>query len=310
VGFFLNKEGKKMKKTLIPFLATLLVSSSIAYADVSVYGSLNYMLSNDDNASGEAVMKAQNNGSKIGIDFSESLPTVEGSTQSITGFAKLEVGIDADDSGSDTFDSRLAYVGVDLGELGAVSGGRQSNPTDGVSKTNIFNVYGNNAVFTYASRSSNSLKYENSVGPVSISALGVIDGASGKDGLDVTDISASTELGPLSVAAGLVDDRVNSVKYTVLSAGAELAGLDLGATYSMKDAATDLTGLEYTASKSFGDTTLAVGFGDKEGTAQYMTYGVSRSISDSLLTYAEYQTTDNDTGVDTTQMSAGLKFSF
>ena len=68
--------------------------------------------------------------------------------------------------------------------------------------------------------------------------------------------------------------------------------------------------MEYTASKSFDDTTLAVGYGDKEGTATYMTYGVSHSVTDSLLTYAEYQQTDNDTGTDTDQMAMGLKFSF
>ena len=41
-----------------------------------------------------------------------------------------------------------------------------------------------------------------------------------------------------------------------------------------------------------------------------MTYGISHSVTDSLLTYAEYQQTDNDTGTDTDQMAMGLKFSF
>ncbi len=295
-----------MKKTIIPFLATLLVSSSLYAAELDVYGSLNYKLSNDDNASGEAIMKAENNGSKIGVNFSETL--VEGSN--VSGFATLEVGVDADDSGSDTFDSRLAFAGIDLGELGAISGGRQANPADNVSKTNIFNVYGANAVWTYASRSSNSIKYENTVGPLTLSSLAIIDGASGKDGIDVTDISVSGEVGPISLAGGFVDDRVNDIGYNVISAGLSFEGVDLGATYSIKDAATDLEGMEYTASKSFDDTTLAVGYGDKEGTATYMTYGVSHSVTDSLLTYAEYQQTDNDTGTDTDQMAMGLKFSF
>ena len=37
---------------------------------------LTTMFSNDDDASGKAVLKAQDNGSKIGVDFSETL--VEG----------------------------------------------------------------------------------------------------------------------------------------------------------------------------------------------------------------------------------------
>ena len=106
---------------------------------------------------------------------------------------------------------RLAFAGIDLGELGAISGGRQANPADNVSKTNIFNVYGANAVWTYASRSSNSIKYENTVGPLTLSSLAIIDGASGKDGIDVTDISVSGEVGPISLAGGFVDDRVNDI---------------------------------------------------------------------------------------------------
>lgn len=299
-----------MKNILIA--AMVLTLSLFAFnvnADVDVYGSVNYKVTNDDDSSGNAVLKAQNNGSLIGVDFSESL--TEGPA-GITGFGKLEVGIDADDSGSDTFDSRLAYVGVDLGGLGAVSGGRQTNPGAGVSKTNIFNVYGANATFTYADRSSNSIKYDNSIGPISFSSMAIIDGSTGKDGIDVTDISASMDIGPVGISGGLIDDKVNNITYTVASAGIDLVGVSLAGTYSFKDTTTtDLTGMEYTASKTFGKTTLAVGYQDKEGTASYMTAGVSHDLSDSLTGYAEFQTTDNDgSTTDTTQMAMGLKFTF
>ena len=300
-----------MKNILIAtiVLAFSLFTYNSYAAEVDLYGSVNYKVSNDDNTSGKAILKAENNGSIIGVDFSQTL--VEGETGGLSGFGKIEVGIDADDSGSDLLDSRLAYVGVDAGVLGAVSGGRQSNPHAGVSKTNIFNVYGANATFTYADRSSNSVKYSNSIGPISFNAMGVIDGATGKDGLDVTDLSASMDFGPISLAGGLVDDKVNNVTYTVASAGISFVGIDLAGTYSYKDTTTtDLTGLEYTASRSFGDTTFAVGYQDKEGTASYITYGASRQLTDDLLGYAEFQTTDNDTGTDTTQMAMGIKFSF
>jgi len=300
-----------MKNILIA--AMVLTLSLFAFnvnADVDVYGSVNYKVTNDDDSSGNAVLKAQNNGSLIGVEFSESLSS--DGPAGITGFGKLEVGIDADDSGSDTFDSRLAYVGVDLGGLGAVSGGRQTNPGAGVSKTNIFNVYGANATFTYADRSSNSIKYDNSIGPISFSSMAIIDGSTGKDGIDVTDISASMDIGPVGISGGLIDDKVNNVTYTVASAGIDLVGVSLAGTYSFKDTTTtDLTGMEYTASKTFGKTTLAVGYQDKEGTASYMTAGVSHDLSDSLTGYAEFQTTDNDgSTTDTTQMAMGLKFTF
>lgn len=299
-----------MKNVLIATTAlfmTLFVTN-VSAADMNVYGSLNYMISNDDNASGESVLKAENNGSKIGVDFSETLGEGE---SGIVGFGKLEVGIDADDSGSDTFDSRLAYAGVDLGDAGAISGGRQANPGGSVSKTNIFNVYGGNAVFKYADRTSNTVKYSNSIGPISVDAMAMIDGATGKDGIDVTDIAVSGDVGPVSVAGGLIDDKVNNIKYQIASASMDVAGLTLAGTYSLKDSTTDLTGMEYTASKTIGDSTFAIGYQDKEGTANYMTYGVSHSFTDSLSGYAEYQNTDNDgTTTDTTQMAMGMKFTF
>ena len=297
-----------MKKLLLLGLMTLGLAFNVNADGLSVSGSINYMISNSDDTSGNPIMKAENNGSAIALDWSEVL--AEGST-GITGFAKLEVGIDADDSGSDTFDSKLAYAGADLGTLGSISGGRQSHPHSGVSKTGIFNAFGSNAVFTYGSRSSNSVKYSNSIGPISSDFMAVIDGATGTDGMDVMDGSASMDLGPVAISAGYADDQVNTAKYTVVSGSTTLGGLEVAGTYSMKDATTDLTGMEATGSYTVDGVTLAVGWGDKEGTATYMTYGASADLSGSLLAYAEYQQTDNDgTAVDTDQMAVGLKYSF
>ena len=296
-----------MKKLLLG-LAVVGLAFNVNAAETSVYGSLNYMISNSDDATGNPIMKAENNGSKIGVDFTDVLQ--DGAT-GIKGFAKLEVGIDADDSGSDTFDSRLAYAGVDMGTLGSVSGGRQSHPHSGVSKTGIFNAFGSNAVFKYGDRSSNSVKYSNSFGPISSDVMAVIDGSTGTDGMDVMDGSASMDLGPVAVSAGYADDQVNSVKYTIVSGSTTIGGLNVAGTYSMKDATTDLEGMEATAYYTIDGATLAIGYGDKEGTATYMTYGVSADLTDSLTGYAEFQQTDNDgSAVDTDQMAFGLKYSF
>ena len=303
-----QRGNNNMKKLLLLGVMTLGLTFGVNASPLSVSGNINYMISNSDDATGNPIMKAENNGSSIALDWADVL--AEGST-GVSGFAKLQVGIDADDSGSDTFDSQLAYAGIDMGTLGEVSGGRQSHPHSGVSKTGIFNAYGGNTVFKYASRSSNSVKYSNSVGPISTDVMAVIDGATGTDGLDVVDGSASMDLGPVAVAAGYADDQVNSVKYTIVSGSTTIGGLEVAGTYSMKDAATDLEGMEATGSYTVDGVTLAIGWGDKEGTATYMTYGASADLSDSLLAYAEYQQTDNDgTAVDTNQMAFGLKYSF
>ena len=147
-----------MKKILITIVAVgfVLFAYQANAAEIIPYGSFNYKLSNDENSSGKSYSKLEDNGSKIGIDIDDI--GVEG--QTIIGFAKLEVGVDTDDSGSNTFDSRLAYVGLS-GEVGDLSVGRQSHPfTDKISgHTDVFNVYGSNADFNYASRSSNTIAF-------------------------------------------------------------------------------------------------------------------------------------------------------
>ena len=71
-------------------------------AEMDVYGSLNYMISNNEDSNGNSTSKAENNGSSIGVNFSEEL------AEGVTGFATIEVDVDTDDTGSNPFDSKLA----------------------------------------------------------------------------------------------------------------------------------------------------------------------------------------------------------
>ena len=269
-------------------------------ADITPYGTFNYKWSHNENTSGVAHDKLENNGSILGIDVIESFD--EGS--SISGIAKLEVGVDVDDSGSDTLDSRLAYVGIENNGV-SITAGRQAHSW--VSKTGNFEVYGSNAVFKYGDRSSNTIKLDNG----SLSVMAMVDGSSGQDGIDMWEGSLSHSMSGIDVSVGYADDVVNDISYWGGGASTTVGDLTIASTYTVKDAATDLEGMEATASYTVDGATLAVGWGDKEGTATYMTYGVSANLSDSLLGYAEYQQTDNDgSAVDTDQMAVGLKYSF
>ena len=119
------------------------------------------------------------------------------------------------------------------------------------------------------------------------------------------------EIGPLYLSARYDAQQLNSIKYTIVSGSTTIGGLNVAGTYSMKDATTDLEGMEATASYTIDGATLAIGYGDKEGTATYMTYGVSADLTYSLMAYAEFQQTDNDgTAVYTDQMAFGMKLSF
>ena len=273
----------------------LLLSYQTMAAEISPYGTFNYKWSHDENTSGVAYDKLENNGSIIGVDIIEDFDE----TSSISGIAKLELGVDVDDSGSDTLDSRLAYVGVENNGV-AITVGRQAHSW--VSKTANFEVYGSNAVFKYGDRSSNTIKFDNG----SFSAMTMVDGSAGQDGIDMWEASLSHTIMGADVAVGYSDDVVNDISYWGAGASASVGDITIASTYTIKDAATDLVGMEATV----GWKALTVGYGDKEGTGTYLTYGLSHSMTDSLTVYAEMQQDDLDTGTDLQHYSVGTKFTF
>ena len=273
-------------------------------AEIIPYGNFNYKLSNDENSSGKSYSKLEDNGSSIGVEIID-LGT-EGDT--ITGFAKLEVGVDTDDSGSNTFDSKLAYVGLDS-DMGKLSVGRQSHPfADNIGgKTSIFNVYGGSSDWNYASRSSNSMKFSTTQSGITLDSIGIVDGSStNTNAFDEFEVTISTKLFGSDLSVGYADDVNSDISYWGIAGSTDLGPLNMSSSYTIYDAATDKYGLEVTASYSI----FSVGYGDKEGTGLAYTAGVAHDLNDSLSVYAEGEMKDLDSGSDTTSWSIGSKFTF
>ena len=298
-----------MKTKIVALLGAMLFGTSVFAAEITPYGTFNYKYSHDENSSGKAYSKLEDNGSNIGIDIDDI--GVEG--QSIIGFAKLEVGVDTDDSGSDTFDSRLAYVGLSANSIGDISVGRQSHPfTDNIGgKTAVFNVYGSKADWNYASRSSQTIAYSNDLGIVSVDALGIVDGSSSNtDAFDEYEWTVSTNLFDSDISVGYADDVNNDISYWGAAASTSLGPITFGSSYTIYDAATDKSGLELVAGYSLSIADVDIGYADKEGTGVYYTAGITHGIGDHLSLYAEGEMADLDTGTDTTSYSIGTKFTF
>jgi len=298
-----------MKTKIVALLGAMLFGTSVFAAEITPYGTFNYKYSHDENSSGKAYSKLEDNGSNIGIDIDDI--GVEG--QTIIGFAKLEVGVDTDDSGSDTFDSRLAYVGLSANSIGDISVGRQSHPfTDNIGgKTAVFNVYGSKADWNYASRSSQTIAYSNDLGIVSIDALGIVDGSSSNtDAFDEYEWTVSTNLFDSDISVGYADDVNNDISYWGAGASTSLGPITFGSSYTIYDAATDKSGLELVAGYSLSIADVDIGYADKEGTGVYYTAGITHGIGDHLSVYAEGEMADLDTGTDTTSYSIGTKFTF
>ena len=293
-----------MIKQILAISSIVLFSSAISAAEIIPYGSFNYKWSNDENSSGKTYSKLEDNGSSIGVEVIDL--GAEGDT--ITGFAKLEVGVDTDDSGSDTFDSKLAYVGLNS-EIGDISVGRQSHPfADNIGgKTSIFNVYGGSSDWNYASRSSNSMKFSTTQSGLTLDTIGIVDGSStNTNAFDEFEVTISTKLFGSDLSVGYADDVNSDISYWGVAGSTDLGPLNMSSSYTIYDAATDKYGLEVTASYSI----FSVGYGDKEGTGLAYTAGVAHDLNDSLSVYAEGEMKDLDSGSDTTSWSIGSKFTF
>jgi hypothetical protein len=296
-----------IKKIVAVTSILMLLSANLFAADITTYGAFNYKFSHDENSSGVAYNKLQDNGSKIGIDLTE--PSIDGSL--LGAFAKLEVGVDTDDAASDTFDSRLAYVGLSH-SAGSLSVGRQSHPfTDNVGgKTNIFNVYGSNADQSYATRSSQSLAFSTSLSNITVDTLAIVDGSSSNtDAFDEFEGTVSATLLGSDISVGYADDVNNDVTYYGAGATTVVGPVTLGTSYTVKDNAgstADVTGIEATASISL----FTIGYQDLESTGNYYTVGVAKDLTPSVKVYAEGQLSDLDSGTDTQSWSLGAKYSF
>ena len=280
-------------------------------ADVSVYGNLNYMVSNNDDASGNATAKAENNGSAIGVNITEDL------AEGVTGFGKLELAVDTDDTGSTPFDSKLAYAGIDMGDVGTLSAGRQNSVFKGAvtSKTDVFPEYGGKAAQKLFSRDSHTVIYSNQIGPIAFDNLVKVDGATGKSGVDVYETSASMSLDEtIDLGVAYSDDKVNDVKY--YGAGITVAAGDntsIGYNHTIKDnevSNVETKANEITGSHTIDSTTFAIGYGKIEDGNAYTTIGAKQKVSDKLELYGAYEMADVSSGTDTNGMSFGLKLKF
>jgi len=278
-------------------------------AEINVYGSLNYRMGNDEDVNGKSVLKAEDNGSSIGVDISEEL--VDG----VSGFAKIELGVDTDDTGSNPLDSKLAYAGIDMGSLGKVSAGRQNSVFKKVTATtDVFPEYGNKAVQKLFSRDSHTVVYSTELGGLTFDSLAKVDGSTGKSGADVIESTVSYDMGSLTLVAGMSDDKVNNVDYRGLGATYNLSeATTVAFNHTIKETAANLEtkANEVAVTHVIGDTTVALGYGEiKDGTA-YTTVGATKSITDSFSLYAGYEMQDKIAGSkDISGMSAGIKLTF
>ena len=266
---------------LIALTGTAYAESTVTLPDVNadIYGKLSYMGYYNEDTSGNGTWKSGNNASRIGIAINEA--------GDVNAFGGVEVGVDMDDAGSDTFSSRLAYIGIDGGSLGTVSIGRQNSIFTGVTgATDVFNVYGSNADNNQGFRLSNTLVYSNAVGPASVSTMVQMDGSDTNKDIDIYETVVS--MGPVSV--GYSKDNNTEIDYMAVSGSHDLGDVAISAAYSIKDnAGTETKGYEIVGTVA----NISVGYGEIVDGDSYITAGIDQPITNAFSVYAEYQLEQN-----------------
>ena len=306
----------KNKKGAIGIILAIIIAGAVLVAllkptpaeavTVKPYGEINYRMGADDNAAGNSVVKATDNGSKAGVK-------IQTTQEGIRGFARVEVGVNSDDTGSNPFKSRVAFAGVDMGDMGSVSAGRQNSVFKGAvtSKTDVFPEYGNKAVQKLFSRDSHTVVYANKFAGMKFNTLVKVDGATGKSGTDVLESTVTFDVGPANVGLGMSNDKVNDVDYTGVGVSLPLSvDTALAYNYTKKDTTTDVEANDIVVTHVIGDTKFAVGYGKiKDGNA-YTTLGATKSLTKNFQFYAGFENADIKDGQDTSGLSAGLKMKF
>ena len=184
------------------------------------------------------------------------------------------------------------------------------------SKTDVFPEYGAGASQKLFSRDSHLVQYSTSLGGITFDSQIKVDGDTGKDGVDVFETAASMPIGGANVGVAMTDDKVNEVKYYGAGVTVPLSdSTNVNVVHTKKDftaaASTDVTANEITVDHTIDATTFAVGYGEVKDGTKYTTAGVTHSVTESFSVYAGYEFQDKTgASVDTTGMSAGLKFKF
>ena len=259
--------------------------------DASIYGKLNYAAYYNEDTSGNGTWTSGNNASRIGIEISEA--------GDIGAFGKVEVGVDMDDAGSDTFSSRLAYIGVDS-PVGTVSIGRQNSVFTGVTgATDVFNMYGSNADNNQGSRLSNTAVWTNAVGPASVSTLVQMDGTANTKDIDIYEVAVG--IGPIT--AGYSKNNNTEVDYMAVAGTIDLGMATVTGMYNIKDDnGTETKGYEVVATMG----NITAGYGEVVDGDTYFTAGISQPVTGALSVYAEYQLEQNVTASEKDQNSYAI----
>ena len=322
-----------MNKTLIAAaVSTALMAPVAAQADVSLYGRIHNGIKFVDTDGADSTTDLNGAGGRFGIKASSDLGNgmtvsahYEFSTSTDAPGISSVVDEDDEEIGTTgTFgNTRVATVGVS-GGFGSISlGVHQWNALYSIANTHDY-TYTSPGVLYYdigPSRTSNTIKYSNSFGPVNIQLDSRLSD-SDEDNRDGYAAGASIAVNDMISIAGAIDDS-DSETLTALQARVDFANyyVALGRFSSNPDGdGADPSLTQAWVGGSWGNTSAVIGLGridndtgdmagnDPSGT----TLGVYQSLGGGLTLMYEGGSRDNDGGTkaDSTSHWFGMMYNF
>ncbi|NKB75980.1 MAG: porin [Gammaproteobacteria bacterium] len=308
------------KKLIAMAVATVVAAPAVSSADVSVYGRINNALEMSDNGSSNTT-DISSVGSRFGIKASSDL----GNGLTVSG--KYEFATVTDKEQNNIADLRVGTVGIS-GGFGSITIGNQWSSFFNTVGTNVDPAYSlGYYLFTAAGgayRSSNTVKYTNSFGPVYLEAdIRLNESAEGADvaeglrgdgyGIGVS-VSATDNL---TVAAAIDSEEGADTDRSGISARLNMGNFYgmLGHIESQVGTAAEKSQNQLWLGGTFGSTTLQLGLGtaDLGGTsdASQTTLGVYHNMGGGAKVYYEGASVDDlSENSELTRHLIGLRYDF
>lgn len=293
-----------MKKYAL--VMALALATTLAQADVTVYGKVRLFEENTKTGTAESVTSLTNDSSRFGIKSSEAL------AGGITASVVLETGYGADAPAATTLGDRTAIVGLSS-KLGSVALGRDKHT---IARTldnydAMGNAFGSSTAVIHAAQGS---RLQNAVFVTAKPAAGLSATyaiANGEVAGGNTESQASSveyTVGPMSATAARYTTGSNNYTGIVGAKVALAAGTTVFGMYSEdKTSGAATTGKSVGVNQAMGAVTLMAGYGEN-ATVRAYNVGASYALSKNTFVHARYVKEDSATNVQ--KFGAGLEVNF
>jgi predicted porin len=269
-----------MKKSIIASAVALSMFAVTAQAaDVTVYGQVEEAIVTTGGSSdvvGDNV---------LGFKASETLEN------NITGYAKVEFGVDEDAAANaDAITTREVYAGVDFGKSLAVQAGKIknlkkqfANPVD-IMQGNSFGINGQGRV-------DDQVQAFATVGAVKLGVATTLDGQAGSDSVgDTRELAVSYDFGNFSLSAVNTKTGTTGATENVFAAKTKVDNVSLALAYEPDATNKTTTGV---ASVDVGAQTFRAGYAYVDGGNNTVIGEVAHNFSKRTAAFVNYKKAEN-----------------